>query len=236
MSILGSPLIIPSGGSPTPSPRLPAEYQEVEYIQTDGTAYIDTGYAFSGDAQFEFEMMYGGVGGHLFGASNSNGGIRFLVSVETNTAYEFYGTNTAGTSFASYPVPFGRNITNEMICTKGVMRPNYFVCLQDDMRYGGYATAQVGSYSLTDTAYILAQHYKGGKRGESGNRFKLFFIADWSGSEYVDTRNMISCYRKSSGVIGMYDLAQSGAGNDPLDSNFFINAAASGSFTKGADV
>ncbi len=39
--------------------------------------------------------------------------------------------------------------------------------------------------------------------------------------------DLVPCYRKSDGVIGMYDL---------VTRTFFTNAASSGSFTKGADV
>jgi hypothetical protein len=222
------------GGGDVDEP-LPEEYQEVEYIQTDGTAYIDTGYSFSGDAQFDFETLYAGNGIYLLGATDNAHVKRFIISA-SNNLYDFYGTGTAGTAFADYNVIFNRDIRNEMIRVKGVMRPGWFCCFEPGYRCGGATATNVGSYAVENTIYFLAQRYGTTIRSGAGNQGRRFYIADWNGSKYVAARKMRSCYRKSDGVIGMYDLAHSEAGNDPLDNNFFINAASSGAFTKGADV
>jgi hypothetical protein len=76
---------------------------------------------------------------------------------------------------------------------------------------------------MTDNLYLFAQNYKGSPRFGGERKISKFQYYDKSNALKCD---LVPCYRKADGVIGMYDLV-SGA--------FFTNAG-SGSFTKGANV
>jgi hypothetical protein len=76
---------------------------------------------------------------------------------------------------------------------------------------------------MTAELYLFAQNYNGSPRFGDERRISYFQYTDKTGTLVCD---LIPCYRKSDGVIGMYDLVR----------GLFLTNAGSGSFTKGANV
>lgn len=96
---------------------------------------------------------------------------------------------------------------------KGISNP--------DVTYGDtYDVVSATKINHDATVFLLMQ-YRPDRYFFSGRCFRAY--VELNGSRVID---LIPCYRKSDGEIGMYDIV-SGA--------FFANAG-TGSFTKGADV
>jgi hypothetical protein len=79
-------------------------------------------------------------------------------------------------------------------------------------------------YTMTSNLYILAQNYNGTARMASyGTKLRVFSYYDKNDNLICD---LVPCYRKSDGVIGMYDVVR----------KIFLTCAGSGALSKGPDV
>ena len=76
---------------------------------------------------------------------------------------------------------------------------------------------------MTSNLLLLGQNYNGTPRYAGTRRVYYFKYYDKNDALICD---LYPCYRKSDGVIGMYDKVR----------NLFLTNAGSGSFTKGANV
>jgi len=76
---------------------------------------------------------------------------------------------------------------------------------------------------MTSDLLLLAQYYNGTPRFAGLRRVYYFKYYDKDNSLICD---LVPCYRKADGVIGMYDVVR----------RTFLTNVGSGSFTKGADV
>ena len=76
---------------------------------------------------------------------------------------------------------------------------------------------------MTSNLYLFAQNYNGSARFGYNRTIKAFQYYDKTDTLICD---LVPCYRKSDGVIGMYDLAR----------KTFLTNVGTGNFTKGADV
>lgn len=213
--------------------NIPREYQEVEWIRAAKNvgAYIDLGFAFDTAATIYIEAVYesapqflsSGEQTYLFGAANSSGVYRcMLTAPENNNGAQFYGstgsTYIAGIGKALYA---GKNRL-KLVSKKG------------DLHWENLDTGTVSSkrtdnaaFTMTDHLYLLAQNYKGTARFNNASGHARC-VGRFS---YYDKNNSLicdiyPCYRKSDGVIGMYDKAR----------GLFLTNAGTGSFTKGANV
>lgn len=208
------------------SGRIPSEYQEVEWIAAAANvgAYINLGFAYDTAATIYLDQWLNGAKTttYPFGAANSSGVLRcMLTSPDGESAHTsaFYGSN--GVNYGSSSV--SNNITNgknEFVMTIGAN-----VRKLQNLTTGATSSGAVSqtAYTMTDKLYLFAQNYKGSPRFGGERKISAFRYYDKSNALKCD---LVPCYRKSDGVIGMYDLV-SGA--------FFTNAG-SGSFTKGGNV
>lgn len=194
------------------SPRIPDTYQEVEYVQSSGTQYIDTGINLTSDdtVKCKFEITArptdynyrDGIYGTMEKQNNIN---TFFVLLMRDPNVARVGTNVA-------PV-------NQVETTNLVLNQIYDTTLSN------------GTYIENGTTYTFNLH--------SGFTFSTscwFFRRNQSSMlatsakvysfEIVGKFNAIPCYRKSDGVIGFYDT---------ITNTFFTNAG-TGTFTKGAVV
>ena len=210
---------IPAGSAP----RLPAAYQEVEYIQTDGAAYIDTGYVFSGAAQIEIKVYRASTERwNFFGADDANNARFSFEAAAKNNIISFegsHGSNRLTVSF-SYPIQTSGNAFT--IHAKSF--PNKLLLIDTDYMLYGNNNTSIGT-PLTRSSYLLAQNHYDGIRITAETR--CYYCKIWDGQDKTLVRDFVPCYRKADGVIGMYDLA-----NDL----FYQNAAGTGAFSKGPDV
>lgn len=204
---------------------LPSAYQQVEWVRAgkDVDAYIKLGFTFDTAARFKIGLYDSGVFsyGYPFGAAENSGKLRCMISAPYNadgTAVlaRLYGSN--GSSFIGVDVKLVNGL-NELECT---MKLGLIRIYNKTNNTEGSAASQA-TYTMTNELYLLAQNYNGSPR--------FGYIRQISYFEYYDKNDelicsLTPCYRKSDGVIGMYDTVR----------NQFLTNAGTGSFTNGPNV
>ena len=194
--------------------RLPNTYQEVEYIESSGTQYIDTG--ISAKSGLKIEATVSCLASTIGYTQNAyilyGGGIgwqnKYIQGEVDWSAYYAYNNSTQ--QFQDTTIAAGSivNVVHDdnKVYWNGILK----------------ATFPASSWSSSYSIYIFAYN-RSGSVGEYGiYRLKAFDIYD--GNTLV--RNFVPCYRIADNVIGLYDL---------VNNTFYTNSG-SGTFTKGSDV
>lgn len=200
-------------------PTFTDQYQEVQYIQAaDGVgAYLDLGFTFDKAAYMEIGLYNNGSSAQIFGAAENSGKIRCMITAPyENGVASFYGSTGSAYIGGTYTMTSGKN-EFEFSLKKGEMR-----MVRKDLGTVGTNTTQ-GEYTMTSNLLLLAQYYNGTIRYGGLRRVYYFKYYDKDNTLICD---LVPCYRKSDGVIGMYDKAR----------DRFLTNVGTGSFTKGADV
>lgn len=183
---------------------LPSVYQQVEYIQSSGSQYIDTGVT-SADS-YELNFLFANITNDSspFGSRSSNKSHRFgLLYYDGMYVWQNGNANTEIQNFAVdtvYTVQAGAKFDGKIIVNETELANNI---------------STTAGYKI----YLFAF-------GENGNKWyncsfsgRVYMCRIYSNSECV--RDFIPCYRKSDNVIGMYDI---------INGQFYTNQG-SGSFT-----
>lgn len=199
--------------------NLPSEYQQVEYIASTGTQYIDTGYIPNNDPTKElyFETVsmltstqslpdkcVGGVdeGNYQIKLPNYSGS-----NVEVNL---YYKSNTAF-----------RRINNEKVkfIAQGKSGSQYF-------EYNGASLTanEVKTIKISNPIYLFGIN-NANNNSTPWNFIGRIYYALFKEND-VPVREFIPCYRVSDNVIGMYDRVN----------NIFYTNLGTGTFEKGNDV
>ena len=204
-------------GSPA---RLPGAYQEVEFIRADTGigAYINLGFAFDTAATIKIGMYMSSdeAATYPFGAAENSGVSRCMISAPYIGAAYFYAY--AGSTYQSGTVEYVKESLNEFVYTLGLTN----VSMVNNTN-GSTRTNTCVATEMTSDLYLFAQNYNGSLRYGGARQIHYFKYFDKEGNRICD---LVPCYRKSDGVIGMYDIAAQ---------KFFTNVGG-GYFTKGADV
>jgi hypothetical protein len=189
---------------------LPSEYQQVEYIETTGTQYINTNFTPNSNTSIEVKVLSNSTVNSALYCSrtsmNSNTYTAFLISgnqlrVDYNT-----GQNTIATYDKGIPHIFKQD--KNVIYVDGA--------LVQTLAAATFST----SYKLT----LLASHQAQSGYSNIGNPVRLYYAKIWDNGTLE--RVMVPCYRKSDSVIGMYDLVH----------GVFYTNAGSGVFNKGSNI
>ena len=77
--------------------KLVAKYTPLEYIQSTGTQYIDTGYKANNNTRIIMDFEYNS-GDVVFGAYDTNGANGFGCQYVNSKWYQYYGTSSAVTT------------------------------------------------------------------------------------------------------------------------------------------
>lgn len=193
--------------------KLPLEYQEVEYIESTGTQWIDTGYKINNNSEIELVInLLGSNNCDVFGSRASKSNVNFEnVSVTTGTSSLFVIDFTSS-DYTKYRVSTGQNTNNckaKIVVSKNersvtnldtgtVLASNKTVC--NDV------------FACDTNTYLL--HVSGeayfAKATEKAKLYSLK-IAELG----TLTRDFIPCYRKNDGEVGLYDT---------VTETFFTNA------------
>lgn len=186
---------------------LPGGYTELEYIQSSGTQYVDTGLKPNQDFGVTIDFQMTTVSGWqcIFGAANS-----------AQNADE-YGVWHNGTNFGFYYAS-----TNVTVSAAATAR-HLFVCSKNTITVDG-AAAGSPAYTSFQTNYPLllgAINYAGSKM--YGSQIKIYSAKIYQNGSLV--RDFIPC-KNAAGVIGLWD---------DVNSVFYQNAG-SGVFTAGPEV
>lgn len=200
--------------------RLPSEYQECEYIESNGQQYIDSGiklqFEYGFDVKFYTKSNVGGTQyGCIFGGRNSTGDRDYQLTSYDNyihTGSVRWGGAEAGPSGAQ---PYIVQYT-----------------IQECSLHNGVFTDCNGNTKiLTKThiecpvnAYLFGLN-NDGRFIQSGSGCRIYYLKIYDDTDSL-IRDFIPCYRKSDNEIGMYDT---------VNDTFYTNQG-SGTFTKGGDV
>lgn len=189
--------------------RLPSEYQEVEYIESTGTQYIDTGIKLNQGMGVELkisDVVYGNT--KIFGSRSSATTNNFsILSTASSIVCDFYNY---AVNRLSVSTPITEPITITMNPSRLVLNTSH----QDISSYNSFTTP--GNAYIFNGAGTFPTGYTNAK-------MRLYYCKIYSPSI---VRDFVPCYRKSDSVIGLYDLA-----ND----TFYTNAG-TGNFIKGNDI
>ena len=205
------------------TPRLPNEYQEVEYIESTGTQYIDTGVAPTNKTNIKLDIEF------ISGESNkwipliaertkvsaySGYSAMFGIWINSNTkeiALNYAGTDTAGITGTNGD---GRHIYSNT--------ENKFYLDNTLIK-----TLSTSSFTSTINLYVFALNelFIGSTKIETRNcTAKLYELKIYDDNILI--RDFVPCYRKSDNEIGMYDLVN----------NVFYTNAGTGVFLMGTEV
>lgn len=209
--------------APKKKGRLPSDYQEVEYIESTGTQYIDTNIKVS-DLSSAISMAY-----------------RFMPLNELTTSDSYY----LGT-YGAYPNYFMQ------LSTRSNISSIYFYCGNPEQggeasftrnnwqNYEQYLEVSINGTSgnvslngiqktfsyakptINGSLYIGALNNNGSATINSKTRIYEFSFKD----DGKLIRNLIPCYRKSDNEVGLYDL---------VNGVFYTNQG-SGEFSCGVDI
>ena len=190
--------------------RLPKEYQEVEYIQSSGTQYIDTGFVSNQDTRLVADFQ--------------------ITATPTSTLGIFGTRKTAGSTkgaFAIWNVSKAvRFDYNETPTSTGIATAGYHVVdINKNIANidGTSFTATYASFNSTYPIFLFAVN-------NGGTADSRMVSASWYSCQIYDNgtlvRDFVPCYRKADNVAGLYDLV-----NDTFHTN-----AGSGTFDVGDDV
>ena len=190
--------------------RLPSAFQEVEYIESSGTQYIDTDVNVNNNLRVvsRFNVTQN-ADNCIFGGRLSTNDSQFCFLKLPSNPYEFrtdYG-NTTGYKFGGnvntwYKIDKDKNITY----------------LDDQVIH----TDNVQTFNTNIPLYIFARNTNGTINAYA--YLQIAYLQIYDNGTLV--RDFIPCYRKSDNEIGLYDL---------VNGVFYTNAG-TGTFTKGGNV
>lgn len=194
--------------------RLPAEYQEVEYIESTGTQYINTGivpkigYSSKGKVRL---IEAGSNGFWVCAVRDTTGNTRFNFlhfSANNSAAYGFGADGPTGIT-----VNFNVDYEYETILANGFQK----------FKFGNeeYTNNVTWDYTFSRPLYLFRLQNHGALYGNGYGRIYWLEIYD---ENNMLIANYIPCYRKSDSVAGMYDL---------VENQFYTGT---GGFIKGGDV
>lgn len=194
---------------------LPNEYQEVEYLISDGYEYIDTGYAFT-NPELKLEVKYrktSTLGRNVFGVDLSQSPRKMHGNVFKNALY-------IGNSVVINDVPqeLGVDYTLKFEFKNNVAKWNIN---GNEYTYNG-ANGWQGALD-TETEYLFAN--RGAKTAQYLLIGRIYYAKFYDNNGDL-VRNFIPCYRKADNKPGMYDTVN----------NVFYTNEGTGDFVVGADV
>ena len=202
------------------APRLPKEYQEVEYIKATGSQYIDTGIKMNAaHTIYNDGQSLTADANHLLQAFSDNRnrlGVKLFGSSK-KVQYYWLLDNSGASSTQVEPDDLNSiNVTNRFQMTQNS-----------------------SGLKLVQGKNIKSISYFGTTKGELDETWKIFYYnANTSNipkgilyeARIMENNEIIHqyipCYRKTDGEIGVYDI---------IDNNFLTNAG-SDSFEKGKDI
>lgn len=163
---------------------LPNEYQQVEYIESSGTQWIETNYVVNNNSKIQLDMMFGS------NASSAYTGIYNVLAVRRDYGY-------LGTGWLQLSTAFNQNQRYSNVVL-AIENGNGYISNNGVT----LTSSTIDVSSNTQTFPLLAT-----KQNNSITRYqngRIYSCRIFDNSNLV--REFIPCYRKSDNVIGMYDL------------------------------
>lgn len=198
--------------------RLPSAYQEVEYIQSSGTQYIDTSYIPTNNTKVELKM-----GWWTWFGSYPN---LFWARLEWSTTWRWFQLWKTTTWSWDYFAMFGGYLTWLSTYTFSFGEGNdHIIEMSQSWIYEDWTLKRsLSSATFTSpTNMVIFADNENWTVSENG-AYKLYYCKIYESWTLV--RDFVPCYRKSDNVIGLYDL---------VNNQFYTNSW-TGTFSKWADV
>lgn len=205
--------------------KLPSEYQRVEYIQSDGNQYLDTGVLASNHPdglKYVFDGVItnadASIAEYMWGALNS--GKRSGYPSINDTAGKFHLAIGGHTAASSVPLVIGERFKLEVTATS--LDPNNATMVLN----GTINATFENTATATDMPPLNITLLKA--NGSSATKYAQTQIYGFMMYKANGTpiRYFVPCYRVSDGVIGLYDT---------VNGAFYENKG-TGKFTKGTNV
>ena len=169
-------------------PVLPDGYKQIEYIESSGTQYIDTGFKPNQNTRFEVDMNITNTNCHVFGARTS-----YL-----NKAFVLYWASNSGFCIQMADSDFNGGTFDTTKRYKVTMTSSQLF-LDDNLQ----VSYSVGDFQCEQNAWLMSCYSSSASEYARG---KLYSAKIYDGNTLV--RNFIPC-KNPSEVVGMYDLVNS---------------------------
>lgn len=192
--------------------RLPKQYKEVEYIQSNGTQYIDTQFTPNQDTRVIVDFQYVTVkNSFLFGSRTSLTSNSYTVNIGNSAQDAVTSYGTSGN--VKYATPDkDRHIIDK--------NKNLFY-FDNNLIF----TQEYHTFTSPGTLEIFSAH-SNGQKGYLPSVARIYSFKIYDAEELV--RDFVPCYRKSDKIVGLYDL---------VNDIFYMNASTSGgNFAAGSDI
>ena len=192
---------------------LPEEYQQVEYVETTGANYFDTGVPLKSGLKMIVDWVYkdSSSGNSYTGGHIGSPGNRWLVGSQRNTYYYFaVGTSNIATEFK-----YGERDIIEAYWANKASYIKVNGVKSTSVNFAGYALTEEPTY----TFYLSAVN----RNGSPSSIPKLTIYGAKFYQDDVLLRDYIPCVRKSDNTIGLYDLLN----------NSFLEMSGSGDLLNG---
>ncbi len=188
--------------------ELPNEYQKVEYIESTGTQYIDTGINPTQNTRVKAKLFTEyAKNKNWFGGSATNGeGYVFDALQDSRIEYNFGNTSWAT---ATTPVSVVNNVFDVDFSKNGIYINGFSL---------GVTMPSISfTSSLSLTLFVR-------KTGSGYIKGRYYYCIIYDNATII--RNLIPCYRKLDSVVGMYDV---------INDVFYTNSG-TGTFIKGPNI
>ena len=206
--------------------RLPVEYQEVEYIESTGTQYIDTGIVLNNGCviTLDFLIAESSVNRTIYGWRRKGTFTdTYQAYITSNTRKLRYIVIGRTADISTYPQSFEYGVRNKVL----IDSVNEQVLVNDIVTDCGPDFSNGKPFNENGSSeyhpYLFALNNAGRAVAISQNT-RIYGYSVQYGDELL--QDLIPCYRKIDKVAGMYDVV-----NDV----FYTNAG-TGEFTVGPDV
>lgn len=192
---------------------LPNGYTQLEYIQSSGTQYINTGYKNTGQnlrIVLDFRYTAAHSATTIFGSQGSNSSAVYTICPYGTGPYFYVGTKT---NLSMGTTAVNTDYILDVTAKNGTLSVYWNGTLKQ--------TTYTGSLNTTDAIALFGNNVSGTVQQICAMRVRSFQIYDGG----VLKRDMIPA-KNSGGAVGMYDL---------VGGTFYPNAG-SGTFAAGAEI
>ena len=179
---------------------LPDEFEQVEYIESSGTQYINTKYYANGISSYSFKYSNNSINGVMFGAYNGhwtsgNGLYINITSTDHGNPFLHYYSNSR------IPVSYYNEgiieINRGTFCLNGVQ----------------YLNLKPTEFNVQYSTYIFCGNWNG-QRKEQFSKYRLYYFRIYEENEQI--RFFVPCYSTTTvtdvdekqcsvGTVGLYD-------------------------------
>lgn len=207
--------------APQSASRLPSGYTEVEYIESTGTQYIDTGVdaSYQMEADLDIAIVNNSRLG-IAGVSDFDGtGLTTQLTLASNTHDLYLQFANSDTITGASPFTFTNGQRLSIVHKSGTQSVN---------------GTSVGTQAATLTASATKRYYLCARNVKQYTTYGNIqvYSAQFKQSDTL-IRNFVPCIRESDGAVGLYDLCESAS---PFDGTPFYGNAGSGVFISGDPV